>query len=305
MSFLGKFKPGYKKEQETAQAMGDIVISRSLWVDAARRFRRHKLAVVSSWLILLLLIFVIVTPILNPWSYSDVDWDNIAIPPSSIHWFGTDENGRDLLARVAFGGRISLAIGVIAASVAIFIGTIYGAISGFVGGKLDIIMMRIIEILDSLPYMFLVIMLLTLFGRSIFLLFVALGIVSWLGVARVVRGMTLSIRRKEFIDAAQVLGLSNSRIVLLHIVPNLIGVVIVYASLMVPGMIMFESFLSFLGLGVQEPLSSWGSLISDGSNAITSSPWMLIIPSFFLSLTLICFNYIGDGLRDALDPKDR
>jgi len=207
--------------------------------------------------------------------------------------------------RVAIGGRISLMVGVAAALIAVIVGTFYGTISGYLGGKIDSFMMRGLEILSSFPFMFFVILLVTFFGQNIFLIFVAIGMVSWLDMARIVRGQTLTIKHKEFIEAAKVSGVSTPLIVFRHIVPNVLGVVVVYASLLVPNMILFESFLSFLGLGTQEPLSSWGALLSDGSNSMEVAPWLLIFPALFLIITLFCFNFIGDGLRDALDPKDR
>ncbi|ESJ48169.1 oligopeptide ABC transporter permease OppC [Salmonella enterica subsp. enterica serovar Cubana str. CFSAN001083] len=210
-----------------------------------------------------------------------------------------------MLVRVAIGGRISLMVGIAAALVAVIVGTLYGSLSGYLGGKIDSVMMRLLEILNSFPFMFFVILLVTFFGQNILLIFVAIGMVSWLDMARIVRGQTLSLKRKEFIEAAQVGGVSTASIVIRHIVPNVLGVVVVYASLLVPSMILFESFLSFLGLGTQEPLSSWGALLSDGANSMEVSPWLLLFPAGFLVVTLFCFNFIGDGLRDALDPKDR
>jgi oligopeptide transport system permease protein len=209
------------------------------------------------------------------------------------------------MVRVAIGGRISLMVGIAAALVAVLLGTLYGASSGFLGGKTDSVMMRLLEILTSFPFMFFVILLVTFFGQNIFLIFIAIGMVSWLDMARIVRGQTLSLKRKEFIEAAVVSGVPPHSIILRHIVPNVLGVVVVYASLLVPSMILFESFLSFLGLGTQEPLSSWGALLSDGANSMEVSPWLLLFPALFLVVTLFCFNFIGDGLRDALDPKDR
>ncbi len=209
------------------------------------------------------------------------------------------------IVRVAIGGRISLLVGIAGALIAVLVGTLYGATSGYIGGKVDTFMMRFLEILNSFPFMFFVILLVTFFGRNIFLIFVAIGMVSWLDMARIVRGQTLSLKQKEFIEAAIVCGVSSRQIVWRHIVPNVLGVVVVYASLLVPGMILFESFLSFLGLGTQEPLSSWGGLLNDGAKSMEAAPWLLIFPALFLVITLFCFNFIGDGLRDALDPKDR
>lgn len=280
---------------------------RSLWQDAWRRFSRNKAALVSGLVLLLIGLFVTFVPMVAPFGYADTDWANMASAPSmeTKHYFGTDNLGRDLLVRTAVGGRISLMVGIAGAFVAVLFGTIYGAISGYLGGKVDMLMMRFVEVLNAFPFMFFVILLVTLFGRNIIFIFVAIGLVSWLDIARIVRGQTLSLKNKEFIEAAHVGGVSGWKIVTRHIVPNVLGVVVVYASLLVPNMIMFESFLSFLGLGVQEPMTSWGALLQEGAQTMQVSPWQLIIPSIFLTITLFCFNFLGDGLRDALDPKDR
>lgn len=284
-----------------------IVKGKSLWQDATRRFFKNKAAVTSIILMLFVLAFVSFGPLISPYTYDETDFALISSAPSleNSHYFGTDASGRDLFVRVCIGGRMSLLVGVAGALMAIVIGVIYGATSGYLGSKVDIVMMRILEIFSALPFMFLVILLITLFGQNILLIFVAIGAVSWLDMARIVRGQTLSLKKKEFIDAALVCGVSTRSIILRHIVPNLLGVVVVYASLLVPTMILFESFLSFLGLGVQEPLSSWGSLLNDGADSIEETPWLIGFPSIFLVATLFCFNFIGDGLRDALDPKDR
>jgi oligopeptide transport system permease protein len=220
---------------------------------------------------------VTLAPMLSQFTYFDTDWGMMSSAPDmeSAHYFGTDSSGRDLLVRVAIGGRISLMVGIAAAFVAVILGTLYGSLSGYLGGKVDSVMMRLLEILNSFPFMFFVILLVTFFGQNILLIFVAIGMVSWLDMARIVRGQTLSLKRKEFIEAAQVGGVSTGNIVVRHIVPNVLGVVVVYASLLVPSMILFESFLSFLGLGTQEPLSSWGALLSDGANSMEVSPWLL------------------------------
>lgn len=233
---------------------------RSLWQDARRRFINNKAALASVCLLFLITLFVIFAPMLSPFLYDDTDWDMMSMPPdfASGHYFGTDASGRDLLVRVAIGGRISLMVGVAAAFVAVIVGTLYGSLSGYLGGKIDSLMMRLLEILNSFPFMFFVILLVTVFGQNILLIFVAIGMVSWLDMARIVRGQTLGLKRKEFIEAALVGGVKTRQIILRHIVPNVLGVVVVYASLLVPSMILFESFLSFLGLGTQEPLSSWG-----------------------------------------------
>ncbi|WP_017346291.1 oligopeptide ABC transporter permease OppC [Pantoea sp. A4] len=283
------------------------VEGRSLWQDARRRFVHNRAALFSLLVLLVITLFVIFAPLLSHFAFDDTDWGMMSSAPdtTSGHWFGTDSSGRDLLVRVAIGGRISLMVGVASALIAVIVGTLYGALAGYLGGKTDSLMMRVLEILNAFPFMFFVILLVTFFGRNILLIFVAIGMVSWLDMARIVRGQTLSLKRKEFIEAAQVGGVSTFSIVLRHIVPNVLGVVVVYASLLVPNMILFESFLSFLGLGTQEPLSSWGALLSDGANSMEVSPWLLMFPAGFLVVTLFCFNFIGDGLRDALDPKDR
>jgi oligopeptide transport system permease protein len=283
------------------------VAGRSLWSDARRRFIHNRAAIVSLVMLLLITLFVIFAPMLSPFAYDDTDWNMMSVAPdrASGHWFGTDSSGRDLLVRIAIGGRVSLMVGVLSAMIAVVVGTLYGALAGYIGGKVDSLMMRLLEVLNSFPFMFFVILLVTFFGRNILLIFVAIGMVSWLDMARIVRGQTLGLKQKEFIEAAQIGGGSLLQIVLRHIVPNVLGVVVVYASLLVPTMILFESFLSFLGLGTQEPLSSWGALLSDGAQSMEVSPWLLLFPAGFLVVTLFCFNFIGDGLRDALDPKDR
>ncbi|MDC9595371.1 oligopeptide ABC transporter permease OppC [Xenorhabdus anantnagensis] len=298
-----------KKNSEALENFSEQleIEGRSLWQDARRRFIHNKAAITSLCILFLITLFVILAPMLSQFAYDDTDWNMMTMPPDfeSKHYLGTDSSGRDLLVRVAIGGRISLMVGIAAALIAVLFGTLYGATSGYLGGKIDMLMMRLLEILNSFPFMFFVILLVTFFGQNILLIFVAIGMVSWLDMARIVRGQTLSLKRKEFIEAALVGGVSTRHIVLRHIVPNVLGVVVVYASLLVPSMILFESFLSFLGLGTQEPLSSWGALLSDGANSMEVAPWLLLFPAGFLVMTLFCFNFIGDGLRDALDPKDR
>ncbi|SOC40914.1 oligopeptide transport system permease protein [Rhizobium subbaraonis] len=219
--------------------------------------------------------------------------------------FGTDSNGRDLLARVMLGGQISIAVGLLASLVSLGIGVLYGATSGYIGGRVDNVMMRFVEILYSLPFVFLVVVLVVFFGRSFVLIFLVIGAVEWLDMARIVRGQTLALKRREFVGAAQALGLTDWQIIRRHIIPNTIGPVIVFVTVVVPKVILLESFLSFLGLGVQAPLTSWGALISEGANNIQSAPWLLIFPSIFFVATLFSLNFVGDGLRDAFDPKDR
>ncbi len=228
-----------------------------------------------------------------------------ASAPSAAHWFGTDELGRDTFARVIYGGRISLLVGLVGTLVSLVIGVGYGAIAGYRGGALDEAMMRVVDVLYSLPYIFLVILLLVFFSRSILMLFVALGLVQWLTMARIVRGQVLSLKHQTFVEAARALGARDRQIIFRHIVPNTLGPVIVYTTLTVPAIILQEAFLSFLGLGVQPPDASWGTLVSEGARLLALFPWLVVFPGIALSLTLFCFNYLGDGLRDALDPQDR
>lgn len=280
--------------------------SQSLWYLAARRFFRNKAAMASLILMIVVILFSVIGPYISQYDYDGTDWGYTSGAPSfeNGHFFGTDSTGRDIFVRVAIGGRISLLVGIAGALMSVTIGVIYGSISGYIGGVVDVVMMRIIEILSAMPFMFFVILLVTFFGQNIFLIFIAIGAVSWLGMARIVRGQTLTLKKKEFIESALVCGVSTGKIIRSHIIPNLLGLVMVYSSLLVPGMILFESFLSFLGLGVQEPLSSWGSLLNDGIASMEEYPWIIGFPGLFLVVTLFCFNFIGDGLRDAIDPKD-
>ncbi len=281
---------------------------RSLWQDARRRFMQNKAAMVSLCLLMLIALSVIIGPMFSQYAFDETDWYALHAAPSlgeGGHYFGTDSLGRDLYTRTLMGGRISLMVGLLGALVAVILGTLYGATSGFIGGRTDRIMMRILEILYSIPFMFFVIVLVTFFGRNILLIFIAIGAISWLDMARIVRGQTLSLRNKEFVEAAHVCGVSQWRIITRHIVPNVLGIVAVYATLLVPSMILTESFLSFLGLGVQEPMTSWGALLHEGAQTMEIALWQLLFPAGFMILTLFCFNYVGDGLRDALDPKDR
>ncbi|SEV99245.1 oligopeptide transport system permease protein [Aliiroseovarius sediminilitoris] len=291
----------------------EVIKGRSLWQDARARFFRNKAAVVSLIILVLVSLFALFGGMLTPWSNEEIDWNLMGDVrtlggPSfeTKHYFGLDPLGRDLFARVVQGTQISLMIGIVGALISVVVGTLYGATAGFIGGRLDNIMMRIVDILMAIPYMFVLILLLVVFGRSIFMLFVGIGLISWLDMARIARGQTLSIKNKEFVEAAIATGVSTPKIIIRHIVPNLLGVVIVYATLLVPSMIMFESFISFLGLGVQEPLTSWGALINEGAGQMRyGTLWMLGFPLFFFLISLFAFFFFGDGLRDALDPKDR
>ena len=280
---------------------------RSLWKDAMARFRRHRAAMASVWVLGAITVLAVLVPEFWPNSLEEVNWDYLQSPPTTDNhlWFGTDVNGRDMFSRTFYGARISLTIGVLTTLVALIIGVAYGAIAGYRGGTPGELMMRVVDVLYSLPALFFVIILVTIFGNNFLLIFLCIGAVEWLTLARIVRGQTLSIREKEYVESALAAGLSTPAILLKYIIPNVIGPVIVYVTLLVPINIIVESYLSFLGLGVQEPYTSWGRLISQGANEIGTAPWLLIIPAAFLVITLFCFNFIGDGLRDSLDPKDR
>ena len=287
------------------------VAGRSPWADARRRFLRNKAAVAGLIVLMLVLAFGLFGQHLAAWNNEDLDFNVMGMvaekgQPSieSGHYFGTDELGRDLFARTVQGTRVSLLVGIVGAAIAVVIGTLYGAISGFAGGRTDQIMMRAVDILMSIPYMFVLILLLVMFGRSMWLLFLGIGLISWLDMARIVRGQTLTLKNREYIEAARATGVPGWRIILRHIVPNLLGVVAVYATLLIPLMILTESFMSFLGLGVQEPLTSWGALISEGAKTMNyGTLWQLLFPLFFFVITLFAFFFVGDGLRDALDPR--
>ena len=285
----------------------EAVKGRSLGRDAWRRLLRNRAAVTSIITLGIVTLLALVGPYLNPNDYFALDWDRFLVPPTleGGHWFGTDEVGRDLFVRTLYGARVSLTVGLLATGVALVIGVLYGSIAGFVGGRVDSLMMRIVDIIYSLPFMFFVILLMVVFGNHIFLIFIAIGAVEWLTMARIVRGQTLSLKQQEFVEAARASGTTDFQIIARHIIPNVLGPVIVYVTLTIPQVILAESFLSFLGLGVQEPMTSWGVLIADGASTMETAPWVLIFPALFLAVTLFCFNFLGDGLRDALDPKDR
>ena len=283
------------------------VKGRSLWQDARTRLLNNRAALVAMAVLFVVICLAIIVPMVSPYQLDGVDFDSIELAPglSNGHLFGTDPLGRDLFLRTMFGARISLLIGLVATVVSLLIGVTYGAVAGYLGGRIDALMMRFVDILYSLPFIFFVIILMVVFGRNIFLIFVALGAVEWLTMARIVRGQTLALKGLDFIEAAVASGASTPAIIRRHILPNVLGPVIVYATLTIPQVILVESFLSFLGLGVQEPLTSWGVLISDGAQQMETAPWLLVFPAGFLAVTLLCFNFLGDGLRDALDPKDR
>ena len=280
---------------------------RSLWQDAFVRLLHNRTAVASSVVLGVIVLASIVVPWISSYNYYTPQWVLLDTPPTlqGGHIFGTDDLGRDLLVRVMWGCRVSLLIGTVASVVSVVIGVLWGAAAGFVGGRVDSFMMRIVDILYSVPFIPFVIVLVVMFGRNLFLIFVAIGAVSWLDIARIVRGQTLSLRNKEFIEAARASGVRGPAIVTRHLVPNLLGIVMIYATLTVPSVILFEAFLSFLGLGVQAPMTSLGVLVSDGASELQSYPYLLFIPALFLALIVYCLNYIGDGLRDVLDPKER
>jgi oligopeptide transport system permease protein len=272
---------------------------------AWKRLRRNRLALASMVMLVLIALVCVLEPLFSPHPFDEIYWDQMGAAPDFANgfYFGTDANGRDLLVRTLVGGRISLMVGLAATAVSLLIGVLYGAIAGYLGGRTDALMMRFVDVLYALPFMFFVILLMVYFGRSIFLIFVAIGAVEWLTMARIVRGQALSLKGRVFVEAARVSGAGHFSIIRRHIVPNTLGAVIVYATLTVPQVILFESFLSFLGLGVQEPLTSWGVLIAEGAAQMETAPWMLLFPASFLAVTLLCLNFLGDGLRDALDPR--
>lgn len=283
-----------------------LVVGTSLWKDAWKRLCKNRMSLVCGCIVLGIILACLVGPWIMYFLGYRYEVQNLsygAQPPSWKHLFGTDFFGRDSFTRVLYGGRISLAVGFLAAMVSATIGTLYGAVSGYVGGRVDAAMMRVVDILYALPYMLLVIVLVTVFGRRFFLIFIALGMVSWLTTARIVRGQVLSLKQREFVQAARSVGASDMSIILRHLIPNTLGPIIIYFTLTVPSMILQEAFLSFLGLGVQEPTPSLGALINDGAAQMTVFWWQLVFPGCFLALLLFSLNFLGDGLRDALDPK--
>lgn len=289
-----------------AALIQNAVKGRSLWDDARRRLLRNKAAVTGMVVLAAMVLLAVIGPWLVPFDYDTVTKTDVWMPPlNGGHLLGADSLGRDLLARLLAGLGVSLAIGVVATSVSLVIGVAWGATAGYLGGRIDEVMMRVVDTLYSLPFIFFVILLMVTFGRNILLIFLAIGAVEWLTMSRIVRGQTLSLKSKEFIEAARAAGLSSGQIIARHIVPNLLGPVVVYVTLTIPAVIIAESFLSFLGLGVQPPMASLGTLIATGAQDMEMAPWLLVFPSATMVVTLMAFNFIGDGLRDALDPKDR
>ena len=275
----------------------------SLWHDAWLRLRKNKLALFGGGVLLFMLVVALLTPWIAPYSYEAQNLDLGASPPSSQHWLGTDIFGRDVLTQIMYGGRISLAVGFIATAVALLIGVTWGAVAGYAGGRLDAVMMRLVDILYALPFMIFIVLLMVVFGRNILLLFLAIGAVEWLTMARIMRSQVQSLRQQEFVEAAISVGLSPAAIIRKHIVPNALGPIIVYTTLTIPSVMLLEAFLSFLGLGIQPPATSWGLLISYGAETMEEYPWLLIFPGCALTLTLFSLNFLGDGLRDALDVR--
>ncbi len=298
----------------------------SLWKDAWLRMRKNRMAVFSVVVLLVISLTSVFGPFFLTYSYEETNLDRVAQAPSADHWLGTDKLGRDQLSRILYGGRVSLMVGLVATAVSLTIGVLYGTIAGFVGGKLDALMMRIVDIIYALPFTIFVILLMVIaqdagtavenwllqsFGWktdvaskwNLILLFGAIGAVEWLTMARIVRGQVLSLRKMEFIEACISLGLSRKRIIFRHLIPNVLGPIVVYTTLTIPAVMLLEAFLSFLGLGIQPPRSSWGLLIKEGSEMMEEAPWLLLYPGLLFSLTLFSLNFLGDGLRDALDPK--
>jgi len=271
----------------------------------AGRMRENRTMSITGGILAVIALLAIVLPWISPNNYLQTDFDNILSSPgiADMHWFGTDDLGRDLLVRTMMGVQVTLLVAIVASFVSLVIGVFYGAVAGYVGGRVDAVMMRIVDTLYALPFIFIVILLMVVFERNFLLIFVAIGAINWLDMARIVRGQTLSLREKEFVAAARLTGVSTARIIVRHIAPNLIGVVVVYVTLTIPQAILVESFLSFLGLGIQEPQTSLGALVDAGVNQKENAAWMLVIPGGLLALILMCFNFLGDGLRDLFDAR--
>jgi len=277
--------------------------SHSLWSDAFDRLKKNKLAVISGFILIALIVLAIFAPWIAPHSYSYQNLELGAVGPSSTYWLGTDTLGRDQFSRILYGARVSLLVGFVATAVALVIGVSWGIVAGFFGGKIDSTMMRIVDILYGLPFIIFIVLLMVIFGRNIWLLFLAIGAVEWLTMARIVRGQVLTLKNQEFVLAAQAMGVRNLSLFFRHILPNILGTIAVYATLTIPQVMLLEAFLSFLGLGVQPPMSSWGTLIRYGVESMEEYPWMLIFPGLIFTITLFCLNFFGDGLRDAIDPR--
>ena len=279
-------------------------MNNSLWSDAIHRLTRNKAAMLSGFILILLIIAAALAPWITPYGYEEMDFNNMtATPPSSDHLLGTDAQGRDLLTRILYGARVSLLVGFVATGVALIIGVSWGIIAGYAGGKVDQIMMRIVDVLYGLPFIIFIILLLVIFESNIWLLFAAIGAVEWLTMARIVRAQVIGLKNQEFVLAAKAMGVSNLSLFRRHLLPNILGPIAVYATLTIPQVMLLESFLSFLGLGIQPPMSSWGSLINDGVQYMEEYSWLLIYPGITFTITLFALNFFGDGLRDALDPK--
>jgi oligopeptide transport system permease protein len=279
-------------------------MNNSLWSDAIYRLTRNKAAMLSGCILILLIIAAVLAPWITPYGYEEMDFNNLrAIPPSADHLLGTDTSGRDLLTRILYGARVSLLVGFVATGVALVIGVSWGIIAGYVGGKVDQVMMRIVDVLYGLPFIIFIILLMVVFGSNLWLLFAAIGAVEWLTMARIVRAQVIGLKNQEFVMAAKAMGVSNLSLFRRHLLPNILGPIAVYATLTIPQVMLLESFLSFLGLGIQPPMSSWGSLINDGVQYMEEHSWLLIFPGITFTITLFALNFFGDGLRDALDPK--
>ena len=275
----------------------------SLWSDAFYRLTRNRAAIFGGIILLMLIILAVLAPLIAPYSYYYQDLNLGASPPSAEHWLGTDILGRDLLSRILFGARISLLVGFVATGVALIIGVSWGIVAGYLGGRVDSIMMRIVDVLYGLPFIIFIILLMVIFGRNLWLLFGAIGAVEWLTMARIVRGQVIGLKNQEFVMAAKAMGVSNFSMFRRHLLPNILGPIAVYATLTIPQVMLLEGFLSFLGLGIQPPMSSWGTLIKDGVESMEEYSWLLIYPGITFTITLFALNFFGDGLRDALDPK--
>ncbi len=277
----------------------------TLWGDVVRRFARNRAAMLGLTVLVILLLYSTVGPWIRPFSYSAQDFSIANQLPGSVHWFGTDFFGRDLFVRMAMGGRVSLLVAFAATGVVLVIGVAYGSLAGFVGGKVDDTMMRFVDILYGLPYLPFAIILLVILGSGILPMLLALAIVSWLTPSRLVRGQILSLKQNEYVEAARALGASRWRIIMRHLLPNTLGIIVVAMFLEVPAMILGEATLSFLGLGISAPDASWGTLASEGWKALRSFPWLIILPGVFIAVTVLCFNFVGDGFRDAIDPRTK